>query len=204
VREEGEDAVSERKKFSITRAAVAATVAVTPRRFVASFDATHLDTAAVAQALRALADAVEAPARLAAQAAALRTRVAAQDPDLATITRLEPQVRDDAYPILANGQQVGSAAFAIVQPRRRFAPFADEDTPDDEYDGPEDEDGEEDEGEGDEDAAYEEDDDVEFYQHDIWKAGIIIDRSSLFTYLVENTYGQRLEVNVQALRRPED
>jgi hypothetical protein len=191
-----------RKKFSITREVIAATVAVPPRRFVASFDATHLDATAVAQALRALADAVEAPARLVAQAEALRTRVATLDPDLATETRLEPQEYEGAYPISANGQQVGSASFATVQPRQRFAKFFDEDTADDEVPGDEEWDDEDEEDAM--TAPYEEDDDVEFYQHDAWHAGIVLDRASLFTYIIENGHGQRLEVNVQALRRPED
>lgn len=196
-----------RKKFTITKQAVEAVQAAPPRRFVASFDATHLDTSGVAAALRALADQVEAPAKLAARAEELRLRVAALDPDLATTTRITPKEHDGAYPIVANGQQVGSASFATLRalPGRQGSLFdlADEDEEQDEE--PTDEEWAAlDAEERDEPPTFSEDDDIEFYQHDTWKPGIVLDQASQFTYLIEDKHGRRWEVNVQCLRKPDE
>ncbi len=185
-------------KLTITKDDVAAAKREPPRRFVASFDATGLDERGVADALRALADQVEAPVRMADRLDDLRRRVAEADPTLVTRTRI-PLAAPDVYPVVAaNGQRVGGASFTNFGAARQHALFVDEPAEEEWAD-------DEDEDEDDEDApAYEEDDIVEFYLHDAWLPGLVIDQASEWTYIIEDEQSRRWEVNVACLRRPEE
>jgi hypothetical protein len=205
-----------RKKLVLTKQSIAPSQSVR-RQFTASFDATGLDHADVARALRALADAVEG-ARIDAKADALRAAVVSRDATLATVTRL-PVPTDGPYPVALNGDALGSADFVTVQPptpraasqrpRSRYL-FSERSEEDDFQTWQAWEDAgtrdvvPEPEEDDDEDDGYYEDDHVEFWHHDQWRPGIVVDKASPYTYLVEDQQRRQWEVHVQCIRKPKE
>lgn len=192
-----------KKKLTLTRAAIEAAKPPTkpPVRFVANLDATNISATELAAALRALADAVEGH-DLAGQVEALRLKVVARDPELATTTRLELPARRP-FAISVGDQVVGQASYVDVQEQEEDEEEADEFETYDEWDAAANE-GDEEELEDEPEPEYEEDDAIEFWRHDKWHSGVVLDRSGPFTYIVEDERRQRWEVNTASLRLREE
>ena len=182
-------------KLSITPEKLKAASLPTTRMNV-SMDITGLSYEQIAEALFNLAARVEYEADVEKRTEALRASVEAADPTLKTTTRLKLK-HPDSFPVDLGDRELGRATVITIQPPKKRKPRKRRVTKPRTVVAPVVEE-EEDE------AAYAEDDDVEFYRHDAWHEGIILDRTNLYTYLVEDKHGRRWEVNMRGLRKPDE